>query len=159
MLWLIQVFVALLIYPQVTMTLPCSPQDLVDLRQRLKQFSALTTPPSLSPEDAEQVRADLRLLNHLSDYQTLGICADHLGQARGAMEQFLAALGVSPDLTLPAQTGSVYLKFNTLKGTWYLDSYTGQSRGVIITFHSSDAEVMVVSGTYGPFPFQLFGPA
>lgn len=159
MLWLIQAFVALLIYPQVTMTFPRRPQDLANLRQRLKPFSALTTPPLLSPEAAEQVRADLRWLNHLSDYQTLGICADHVEQARCAMQQFLVALGVSTKLTLPAQTGSVYLKFNTLRESWHLDSYTGQSRGVIITFHSSDPEVMVVSGTYGPFPFDLFGPA
>jgi hypothetical protein len=31
---------------QVTMTSPPSPQDLVVLRQRLNQFSALITPPS-----------------------------------------------------------------------------------------------------------------
>jgi hypothetical protein len=132
-----------------------SPQDLVALRQRLNQFSALTTPPPLSSAAAEQLRADLGLLNHLSDYQTLGICADDLEQARRAMAQYLGLLGMSANLTLPDQAGAVYLKFNTLKGTWYLDSYSGQSRGVIITFHGFDPEAMAVTGTYGPFPFQL----
>jgi len=137
------------------MTSPSTPQDLVALRQRLNQFSALTTPPPLSSAAAKQLRADLGLLNRLSDYQTLGICADDLEQARHAMAQYLGLLGVNANLTLPDQAGSVYLKFNTLKGTWYLDGYSGQSRGVIITFHGSDPEAMAVSGTYGPFPFQL----
>jgi hypothetical protein len=140
---------------QVTMTSSPSPQDLVVLRQRLNQFSALITPPTLGPAAAEQLRADLALLNHLSDYQTLGICADDLEQARGAMAQYLALLGVDTKLALPDQAGAVYLKFNTLKGTWYLDGYNGQSRGVLITFHGSDPEAMPVTGTYGPFPFQL----
>ena len=137
------------------MTSPPSPQDLMALRQRLNQFSALITPPALSSAAAEQLRADLNLLNHLSDYQTLGICADDLEQAHSAMAQYLALLGVNAKLALPDQAGAVYLKFNTLKGTWYLDGYNGQSRGVIITFHGSDPEAMTVIGTYGPFPVQL----
>ncbi|MBU6229766.1 MAG: DUF1824 family protein [Cyanobacteria bacterium REEB459] len=137
------------------MTFLPGPQDLVALRQRLNQFSALTTPPPLSSESVQQLRADLGLLNRLSDYQTLGICADDLEQARRAIAQYLGLLGVNATLTLPEQAGAVYLKFNTLKGTWYLDGYSGQSRGVIITFHGSDPEAMAVIGTYGPFPFQL----
>lgn len=126
------------------------------IRQRLGEFSCLTTPPTLSDAEAAQVRADLSDFNDWSDYQTLGICADTLAEGQQALELFLKALGVTVSLDLPAREGAVYLKFNTLKGAWYLDDYSGQSRGVLITFHTSDPEVTELSGTYGPFPFDLF---
>ncbi|MFZ4676819.1 MAG: DUF1824 family protein [Nodosilinea sp.] len=126
------------------------------VRQRLIRFSCLTIPPDLSAVEAEQVRADIRDFNDWSDYQTLGICAGTLAEAKQAMESFLIALGVSVGLDLPAREGAVYLKFNTLKGAWYLDDYSGPSRGMLITFHTSDPEVAEVGGTYGPFPVDLF---
>ena len=126
------------------------------IRQRLGQFSCLTTPPALNNAEADQVRADLSCFNDWSDYQTLGICADTLAEGQRALESFVKALGVSVSLDLPTRKGAVYLKFNTLKGAWYLDDYSGRSRGVLITFHTSDPEVTELSGTYGPFPFDLF---
>jgi hypothetical protein len=48
------------------------------------------------------------------------------------------------------------LKFNTLKNAWYLDSYSGDSRGVLITYYTSEAELDDVNGTYGPFLLDLF---
>jgi hypothetical protein len=104
----------------------------------------------------EQIRTDIHDFNNWSEYQTLGICASTLEEGRKAMESFLAALGVMVSLDLPTRSGPVYLKFNTLKGAWYLDDYSGPSRGVLITFHSSDPETTAVAGTYGPFPFDLF---
>lgn len=130
--------------------------DLTTRRQRLNQFSCLATPPDLSPADQDQVRQDIAIFNDLSDYQTLGICADSLAIAKTAMEAFLAALGVTVSLDLPARDGAVYLKFNTLKGAWYLDDYSGPSRGVLITFHTSEPDLQELAGTYGPFPFGLF---
>lgn len=130
--------------------------DIAAMRKRLNQFSCLTTPPDLGEAEDEQVRQDLATFNDLSDYQTLGICAGSLAEAKTAMEAFLAALGVTVTLDLPAREGAVYLKFNTLKGAWYLDDYSGQSRGVLITFHSSEPELEDLVGTYGPFPFALF---
>lgn len=130
--------------------------DLTTRRQRLNQFSCLSTPPDLSPAEQDQVRQDLAVFNDLSDYQTLGICADSLAIAKAAMEAFLAALGVTVSLDLPDRDGAVYLKFNTLKGAWYLDDYSGPSRGVLITFHTSEPDLQELAGTYGPFPFDLF---
>lgn len=130
--------------------------DLTTCRQRLNQFSCLSTPPNLSPAEQDQVRQDLAIFNDLSDYQTLGICADSLAIAKAAMEAFLAALGVTVSLDLPDRNGAVYLKFNTLKGAWYLDDYSGPSRGVLITFHTSEPDLQELAGTYGPFPFDLF---
>jgi hypothetical protein len=130
--------------------------DLVAIRKRLNRFSCLKSAPDLSAEEVEQVRADLRLFNDLSDYQTLGICAGDLETGKSAMESFLKALGVSVSLDLPEKDGAVFLKFNTLKGSWYLDDYTGDSRGVLVTFHATEPEVAELIGTYGPFPFDLF---
>ncbi|MBD2112955.1 MULTISPECIES: DUF1824 family protein [Cyanophyceae] len=140
------------------MTTSSSPTaaEIAAIRQRLGQFSCLTTPSTLSDAEAVQVRADLSDFNDWSDYQTLGICADTLAEGQQALESFLKALGVTVNLDLPAREGAVYLKFNTLKGAWYLDDYSGRSRGVLITFHTSDPEVTELSGTYGPFPFDLF---
>ncbi|MBE9139632.1 DUF1824 family protein [Nodosilinea sp. LEGE 07088] len=130
--------------------------DIAAARQRLNQFSCLTTPPALSNAEAEQVRTDIRDFNEWSDYQTLGICAATLAAGQQALESFLAALGVTVSLDLPPREGAIFLKFNTLKGAWYLDDYSGQSRGVLITFHTSEPEFAEVSGTYGPFSFDLF---
>lgn len=134
-----------------------SAADIAAVRKRLNQFSCLSTPPDLNTSDIEQVRQDLATFNDLSDYQTLGICASSLATAKAAMEAFLAALGITVSLDLPDREGAVYLKFNTLKGAWYLDDYSGPSRGVLITFHTSEPDLQELVGTYGPLPFQLFG--
>lgn len=139
----------------MTLSLPTA-AAITTARQRLSQFSCLTTPPPLGAAEANQVRADLGDFNEWSDYQTLGICASDLAEGKQAMESFLAALGVTVSLDLPAREGAVYLKFNTLKGAWYLDDYSGPSRGVLVTFHTSEPEVAELAGTYGPFPFDLF---
>jgi hypothetical protein len=130
--------------------------DLAAVRKRLNRFSCLTAAPELSPEERLQLREDLLLFNELSDYQTLGICAADLTTGKAAMESFLEALGVSVALDLPPRDGAVFIKFNTLKGNWYLDDYTGDSRGVLVTFHATEPEVAELIGTYGPFPFDLF---
>lgn len=130
--------------------------DLKAVRQRLNRFSCLQSAPELSGEEATAVQADIQTLSDRSDYQTLGICAEALAIAKTAMEQFLTALGVTVNLDLPERDGPVYLKFNTLKGAWYLDDYSGPSRGVLISFHASDPEDQDANGTYGPFPLDLF---
>lgn len=130
------------------------PTDLPNLRQQLSRFSCLTTPPQLSPEEQASLRSAILQFNELSDYQTLGICADTLAAGKAAMESYVTALGIPLTLDLPDRDGVVYIKFNTLKGAWYLDSYSGSSRGVLITYHSSDIDEM--NGTYGPFPLELF---
>ncbi len=101
--------------------------------------------------------ADQRLwLNEMSEYQTLGICADSVAAAKAALKGYVAALSQPINLDLPEQTGAVYLKFNTLKNAWYLDGYSGKSRGVLVTYHTSEPELDSVNGTYGPFPLDLF---
>lgn len=131
-----------------------SSTDIKALRQQLNRFSCLKTPPALNDKEKEEIRAALMLLNDLSDYQTLGICAESLDQGKAAADAYVSALVSPVDIDLPTREGPVYIKFNTLKGAWYLDSYSGDSRGVLITYHSSDVDE--VNGTYGPFPLDLF---
>lgn len=130
--------------------------DLAPIRHRLNRFSCLQVAPALSPDERAEMQADLAQFNEHSDYQTLGLCAESLAVAQPAMEAWLQALGITVSLDLPATAGPIYLKFNTLKGAWYLNSYTGPSRGMLITFHSSDPETAEVVGTYGPLPLDLY---
>ena len=131
-----------------------STDDILATRKQLARFSCLETAPILSAEELSEIRQCLLLFNQLSDYQTLGVCADTLVQGKAAMENYIAALGSPVSLDLPDKEGPVYIKFNTLKGAWYLDNYSGFSRGVLVSYHASDVEE--VNGTYGPFPLDLF---
>ena len=126
------------------------------LKKQLAQFSRLETPPVLSDAESADVRAALKRFNKVADYETLGVCADTLATGQAAIEAYVAALSRPIQLDLDPRSGPVYLKFNTLKGAWYLDDYVGTARGVLISFHASEPEVDVINGTYGPFPFDLF---
>lgn len=126
------------------------------VRQQLMEISLLHTPADLSAEQARSVRSALLWLNELSEYQTLGICADTVVEAEAALKGYVAALSQPIQVDIADREGPVFLKFNTLKNAWYLDGYSGDSRGVLVTYHTSEPELEQVNGTYGPFPLDLF---
>lgn len=126
------------------------------VRKQLINLSLQQTPESLSSTQKQSVRSALLWLNDISDYQTLGICADSVSTAELALKSYVAALSQPINVDLPTAPGAVFLKFNTLKNAWYLDSYSGNSRGVLVTYHTSEADMDDVNGTYGPFPLDLF---
>ncbi len=126
------------------------------VRQTLIKATLGSELVSLSADQRQAICADLLWLNEMSEYQTLGICADSVAAAKAALKGYVAALSQPINLDLPEQTGAVYLKFNTLKNDWYLDGYSGKSRGVLVTYHTSEPELDSVNGTYGPFPLDLF---
>lgn len=128
--------------------------EVATICQQLSRFSCLQVAPALSEQEQADLKSQLQTLEDWAEYETLGICADSLDQAKTAMEAYLAALGISVSLQLPERQGAVYLKFNTLKGAWYLDDYTGPSRGVLVSFHGADIDD--VNRTFGPFPLDLF---
>ena len=130
--------------------------DLQTIRKHLAQFSCIEIATPLTADEASTVREALLLFNDLSDYQTLGICADDLAAAKAAIEAYVAALSRPINLEIEPCKGPVYIKFNTLNGAWYLDAYPGPSRGTLISFHTSEPEVDIINGTYGPFPLDLF---
>jgi hypothetical protein len=130
--------------------------DYQAIRQRLARFSCLDVPPEMSATERSAVREALLQFSAAADYETLGVCADTLAAGKAAVEAYVAALNRPIQLDLDDRAGAVYLKFNTLKGAWYLDDYPGTSRGVLVSFHASDPETDIVNGTYGPFPLDLF---
>ncbi len=137
-----------------------SPEELTAtlkaVRQQLVEISLVHVPADLSAEQRKAVRSALLWLNELSEYQTLGICADSLAKAEAALKGYVAALSQPIQVDMADREGAVFLKFNTLKNAWYLDGYSGESRGVLVTYHTSESELEAVNGTYGPFPLDLF---
>lgn len=126
------------------------------VRQQLTQFSCLVAPPQLSQAQKQDLAKSLLWFSDLADYETLGICTDTLAAGKAATEAYVAKLARPISLDLPPRDGAVYLKFNTLKGAWYLDDYVGPNRGVLVSFHASESDYDLVNGTYGPFPLDLF---
>ena len=129
---------------------------LKEIRKYLVGITLVHTPADLSDEQKQTVRDNLLWLNEQSEYQTLGICASNLEDAEAALKSYVSALSQTIQVDIPPQDGAVFLKFNTLKNAWYLDGYTGDSRGVLVTYHTSEPELDDVNGTYGPFPLDLF---
>ncbi|MGB3296862.1 MAG: DUF1824 family protein [Phormidesmis sp.] len=130
--------------------------QLKSVREQLINVSRQHEPAELSKEQRQSVREALLWLNEMSEYQTLGICASSIEAAEAALKGYVAALSQPINVDIPAQAGAVFLKFNTLKNAWYLDGYSGDSRGVLVTYHTSEPELDEVNGTYGPFPLDLF---
>ncbi len=133
-----------------------TPENIKKVRHQLAQFSRLVTPPQLSQDQKQELIDALLWFSDLADYETLGICTDTLAAGQAATEAYVEKLARPITLNLPPRDGAVYLKFNTLKGAWYLDDYSGPNRGVLVSFHSSEQEYDLVNGTYGPFPLDLF---
>lgn len=129
---------------------------LKSIRKELVEVSLLHKPAELSDAQKLSIRESLLWLNENSEYQTLGICASSIKEAEAALKGYVAALSQPINVDIPAQEGAVFLKFNTLKNAWYLDGYAGDSRGVLVTYHTSEPELDDVNGTYGPFPLDLF---
>jgi hypothetical protein len=118
----------------------------------LKQFDCANSTPIDCP--ASDLREAVLRLAHHSDYQILGICANSREEAIASLQAYSRALGYQPSLPLESVAGAVYLKFNPVSGLCYVDSYTGQHRGVVLACQSADAAD--VNHTYGHLPLNLF---
>jgi hypothetical protein len=125
-------------------------------RELLGSFSCQEGTVESASEKA-LIRQALLLLASYWDYLNLGICAETPAQGLSALASYLKALGNeviinSADLT--ACAGSVYIKFNGQNQKYYIDSYTGNYRGVLVSCQSSRDES--INGTYGYLPLDLF---
>ncbi|MEG3841182.1 DUF1824 family protein [Microcoleus sp. herbarium14] len=126
-------------------------------QQILKDFTCLDMQSVASPLEKQALRQAILLVASLSDYQMLGVCASSTGEGFSALETYLKALGYQAVLdpsAFSAFAGSVYIKFNTLKGSYYVDGYIGTYRGVLVSCQSSSEGG--VTGTYGHLPLDLF---
>lgn len=101
------------------------------------------------------LRSALLTLNQHADYRIFGICADTAHQAYTTLLEYFAALDeheISEDC--PDVQGPVYIKFNTKTGFFHVDTYTGEHRGVLVSFQSAYDDG--VNDLYGHFPLDLF---
>lgn len=124
--------------------------------KHLKEYSCLQVQTVNSQIDKEQLRQALLVVTNLSEYETLGVCADHVEEGFIALSKYLKALGYDVPLD-PQQheekTHAVYIKFNSRKMTYYVDTYTGSYRGVLVSCQGENDSLL---GTYGHFPLDLF---
>ncbi len=121
----------------------------------LKEYSCIQIKKVATETEKEQLRQALKLITSLSEYENIGICADTLEDGLTALYSYLNALGYgAPKLkSLSPHQGSVYIKYNTHKQSYYVDSYTGTYRGVLISYQTENDKIV---GTYGHFPLDLF---
>ncbi|XWK90431.1 MAG: DUF1824 family protein [Phormidium sp.] len=123
----------------------------------LKEYSCIDIKVVESEAEKALLRQALKLIADLADYVNFGICAETTEQGFIALKNYLSGLGYNVSLDTGKITeisGSVYIKFNTNKQSFYLDSYTGNYRGVLVSCQSSARED--ISGTYGHLPLDLF---
>lgn len=123
----------------------------------LESFTCLEMQSLESDTDKEVVRQAIGLVARFSDYQILGVCANSETEGFLALDSYLKALGYSVPTQRAADaavTGPIYIKFNTLKNSYYVDSYQGIYRGVLVSCQSPQDSG--INGTYGHFPLDLF---
>ncbi|MFB2935052.1 DUF1824 family protein [Aerosakkonemataceae cyanobacterium BLCC-F154] len=123
----------------------------------LKEYSCTDIKPVESESEKVFLRQALKVITDLADYVNFGICAESTEEGFQALQKYLNGLGYNVSLDTqktPEIPGSVYIKFNTNKQSYYLDSYTGNYRGVLVSCQSSARED--ISGTYGHLPLDLF---
>ncbi|MFB2977604.1 DUF1824 family protein [Microseira sp. BLCC-F43] len=131
--------------------------DVAQAQKILGEFSCTETKTVDSAAEKEQLRQALLLFSNLSDSQNLGICANSVTEGFLTLETYLKALGYpipdeQPDIT--SIVGPVYIKYNSMRGSLYLDSYIGPYRGVLVSCQSSENET--INGLYGHLPLDLF---
>jgi Domain of unknown function (DUF1824) len=134
-----------------------APLTVEQARNILAAFSCTQTKTVESPEEKALLCQALLLFTNLSDSQNFGICADTATIGFLALESYLKALGYEVTLEkpdVPATDEPVYIKYNTLRGSCYLDSYIGSYRGVLVSCQSSQDDS--VNGLYGHLPLDLF---
>ncbi|AFY87790.1 DUF1824 family protein [Chroococcidiopsis thermalis] len=140
------------------MSQPLSDRFAIASAQKLLEtFSCLEVKPVESAAEAAQLQQALILLSTQADFVNFGICADTPEQGLAALASYAKALGYTVAIAphdLAAAIAPVYIKFNGQRQTYYLDSYTGTYRGVLVSYHSLVEES--VNGTYGYLPLDLF---
>lgn len=136
-----------------------STQNLTNLtvqaaQEFLKPFNCLEGKAVNSESERKLIRQALVLLTKHSDYQIFGVCADTTTQGLTALKNYAEALGYKPNFDITPIDGPVYIKHNPNTGLFYLDSYTGIHRGVLVSYQSSDDEG--INEMYGHLPLDLF---
>ena len=121
----------------------------------LKNYSSIRVKIPQSDAEKQTLQQALLLIVGQSESSNLGVCADRLDHGLTALSSYLKAFGYpfQFDQAVSDINNPVYLKYNSQKMSYYLDSYTGTYRGVLVSCQSEDD---TIAGTYGHFPLDLF---
>jgi hypothetical protein len=120
-------------------------------------LSDLGSKPDYSEEQRMTLRQALLLLKTHADYQIFGVCADSLAQGIKALREYTQAFDYTLDPVSNTQEGAVYIKFNPNRSFVHVDPYSGEFKGVLISYQSEDnGGNEGHNGTYGHFPLDLF---
>jgi hypothetical protein len=125
-------------------------------KKMLAEYSCNNNSNLESSIEKEKIRQALLLITNLCEWQNLGICADNSTEGFEALLSYLQALGYESNFNFhdfPTSDKAVYIKYNGQKMSYFLDSYLGEYRGVLISCQSEDDNI---TGTYGHFPLDLF---
>ncbi len=128
-----------------------------DALKLLKTYSCIEIKTVETQAEKENLQEALLLVTSLSEYENLGICADNSTQGFSTLSTYLKALGYQPNFDLKSISKidtPIYIKYNTQKMSYFIDSYRGDYRGVLISCQSENNDEII--GTYGHFPMDLF---
>ncbi|HEY9813297.1 MAG TPA: DUF1824 family protein [Candidatus Sericytochromatia bacterium] len=120
----------------------------------LKNYDCMSSKTVDSEVEKALLRQALLLLTEHCDYQILGICADTTHEGIATLKSYLEAFGYEEDLNLPWVEDAVYIKFNLKNGSSYINSYTGNHRGVLVSCQS--VYEGGINEMYGHLPLDLF---
>ncbi len=135
--------------------MPANPLEIVQQSQAaLDRFTGVESPPLPTAADKEPVQAALLALAKLTDYQMFGILAASCDQGIAALRAYAQAFGYEMPSSWQPVEGPTYIKFNPNLGSCHTDSYTGEHRGVLVSYQSAADENL--NQIYGHFPLDLF---
>ena len=121
----------------------------------LKEYSCTDPKPVETGSEKRRLQAAILQVAQGCETKNLGICADNVTQGFTSLENYLRAMGFTPDFsteTSQPNDESVYLKYNCEKQTCYRSYYPESYRGVLLACITEDE----LGGTYGYFPLDLF---
>ncbi|QUS61570.1 DUF1824 family protein [Synechocystis sp. PCC 7339] len=129
----------------------------------LKDYSRLEIRIPQNDQERNDLRRAIIWICGQSETENFGICADDQHSAEAALGQYLRALDYDSahraadlcEIAMEEQTiqGPVYLKCQSQSLRFYVASYEGSYRGVLISCQTEDE---ALAGTYGYFPLDLF---
>ena len=128
--------------------------DLTPTIRYLQQFESKTAGEAIeSPEKIKIIQA-LKQIQQQSDYQIFGVLAETYDQAIAAVHDYAKAFNYPMPKTPEALEGPVYLKYNPSTQLCYCNPYTGDHRGVLISFQSDFEDG--TNEMFGHFPIDLY---
>jgi hypothetical protein len=131
-----------------------NPISLNEAKQILSQYNCIGK-ADITASKTDVQTAIITLVN-AAEYYILGICADNIEQGVDALTAYNRAF--HRDYTIPSLSPitaqGIYLKYNTLRDSLYLDAYDGTHRGVLVSCQSSAEDG--INDLFGHLPLDLF---